>query len=75
MRHPPSRMTARRRAYRLAGPPPSEVDLVSAPLLPYPRARPQATQRAQGTGTACVATRRPAQASPACHRHAGKRRA
>ncbi|SOY68311.1 hypothetical protein CBM2587_B90747 [Cupriavidus taiwanensis] len=73
MRHPPSRMTARRRAYRLAGPPPSELDLVSAPLLPYPRARAQLAGSVHGT--ACVATRRPAQASPACRRHAGKRRA
>ncbi|MBB3014752.1 hypothetical protein [Cupriavidus alkaliphilus] len=73
MRHPPSRMTARRRAYRLAGPPPSEMDLVSAPLLPYPRARAQVARSAHGM--ACVAIRRPAQASPACRRHAGKRRA
>ncbi|WP_373375854.1 hypothetical protein [Cupriavidus nantongensis] len=73
MRHPPSRMTARRRAYRLAGPPPSEMDLVSAPLLPYPRARGQVARSAHGV--ACVAIRRPAQASAACRRHAGKRRA
>ncbi|MDQ0143039.1 hypothetical protein [Cupriavidus necator] len=73
MRHPPSRMTARRRAYRLVGPPPSEVDLVSAPLLPYPSARPQGKGPAQGA--ACAALRRAAQASPACRRRVGKRRA
>lgn len=73
MRHPPSRMTARRRAYRLAGPPPSEMDLVSAPLLPYPRARVQVAPSAHGM--ACAAIRGPAQASPACRRRAGKRRA
>jgi hypothetical protein len=67
-------MAARRRAYRLAGPPPSEVDLVSPPLLPYPRARvAQVARPAQGA--ACVATRRPAPACPAFRRHAGKRRA
>ncbi len=37
MRHPPARMTARRRSHRLAGPPPSVMDLLSSPLLPYPR--------------------------------------
>ncbi|WP_432261501.1 hypothetical protein [Cupriavidus sp. TMH.W2] len=74
MRHPPSRMTARRRAYRLAGPPPSEVDLLSSPLLPYPRARaPQVARAAQGA--ACAATRGPAQARLAFRRHEGKRRA
>ncbi|SOY93509.1 hypothetical protein CBM2599_B50175 [Cupriavidus taiwanensis] len=73
MRNPPSRMTARRRAYRLAGPPPSETDLVSAPLLPYPRARVQLARSAHGM--ACMAIRKPAQASPSCRRHAGKRRA
>lgn len=75
MRHPPSRMTARRRAYRLAGPPPSEVDLLSPPLLlPYPRARaPQVARVAQGAP--CATTRGPAQARPAFRRHEGKRRA
>ncbi|QET05595.1 hypothetical protein FOB72_26715 [Cupriavidus pauculus] len=38
MRHPPARMTARRRSYRLAGPPPSVQDLLSPPLLPFPHA-------------------------------------
>lgn len=37
MRHPPARMTARRRAHRLAGPAPSVIDLLSPPLLPSPR--------------------------------------
>ncbi|SOZ62312.1 hypothetical protein CBM2615_B10329 [Cupriavidus taiwanensis] len=73
MRNPPSRMTARRRAYRLAGPPPSATDLVSVPLLPYPRARVQLARSAHGM--ACMAIRGPAQASPSCRRHAGKRRA
>ncbi|SPK76374.1 conserved protein of unknown function (plasmid) [Cupriavidus taiwanensis] len=49
------------------------MDLVSAPLLPYPRARVQVARSAHGM--ACVAIRRLAQASPACRRHAGKRRA
>jgi len=33
MRHPPARMTARRRTYRLAAPPPSVLHLLSPPLL------------------------------------------
>ncbi|SPA49363.1 conserved hypothetical protein [Cupriavidus taiwanensis] len=49
------------------------MNLVSAPLLPYPRARVQVARSAHGM--ACVAIRRLAQASPACRRHAGKRRA
>ncbi|CAN7696449.1 hypothetical protein D8I24_7123 [Cupriavidus necator H850] len=74
MRHPPSRMTARRRSYRLAGPPPSVVDLLSSPLLPHPRARtPPAAPAAQGAG--CAATARQGVARTAFRRHAGKRRA
>ncbi|WP_235205754.1 hypothetical protein [Cupriavidus sp. SK-4] len=74
MRHPPSRMTARRRSYRLAGPPPSVVDLLSSPLLPHPRERtPPATPAAQGAG--CAATARQGVARAAFRRHAGKRRA
>jgi hypothetical protein len=67
-------MTARRRAYRLAGPPPSALDLLSPPLLPYPRARAPAVARA-AQGMACAATRGPALARAAFRRHEGKRRA
>lgn len=52
MRHPPARMTARRRSYRLAGPPPSVLDLLSPPLLPSPR------QPAQPAIGYCAASRR-----------------
>jgi len=64
-------MTARRRSYRLAGPPPSVVDLLSSPLLPHPRAR--TPPAAQGAG--CAATARQGVARTAFRRHAGKRRA
>ncbi|AVA35331.1 hypothetical protein C3Z06_18095 [Cupriavidus metallidurans] len=60
MRHPPARMTARRRAYRLAGPAPSVQDLLSPPLLPSPRAprRPAMSYcAAAGCGVAACASR------------------
>ncbi|MFS8974274.1 hypothetical protein PO002_07130 [Cupriavidus necator] len=79
MRHPPSRMTARRRSYRLAGPPPSVTDLLSPPLLPYPRAHaPPATPAVPCAALSVGRDGRgsgPAFARAACRRHAGKRRA
>ncbi|WP_354685376.1 hypothetical protein [Cupriavidus necator] len=74
MRHPPSRMTARRRSYRLAGPPPSVTDLLSPPLLPSPRTHPPPVATAVPCA-ACSISKGPAFARAACRRHAGKRRA
>ncbi|WP_155301175.1 hypothetical protein [Cupriavidus necator] len=80
MRHPPSRMTARRRSYRLAGPPPSVTDLLSPPLLPYPRvhappATPAVPCAALSVGKGIGTAKRAGFARAACRRHAGKRRA
>lgn len=78
MRHPPSRMTARRRSYRLAGPPPSVTDLLSPPLLPYPRARVEPAQLDTAAAPCPGGARRargPACTRAVCGRPAGKRRA
>lgn len=68
MRHPPARMTARRRAHRLAGPAPSVIDLLSPPLLPSPRQplRPLASYCAAASRTLAVSASRRRNGLPAC---------
>jgi len=71
-------MTARRRSYRLAGPPPTVTDLLSPPLLPYPRARVEPAQLDTASAPCPGGARGasgPACTRAACRRPAGKRRA
>lgn len=68
MRHPPARMTARRRAHRLAGPAPTVSELLSPPLLPSPRqtARPAASFCASANRGSATAASRQRNGHPVC---------
>lgn len=68
MRHPPARMTARRRAYRLAGPAPSVRELLSPPLLPSPRptARPVTSFCAAANRSVAAPASRQRNGHPGC---------
>jgi len=61
-------MTARRRAYRLAGPAPSVRDLLSPPLLPSPRlaARPALSFCAAASCGVAAAASRQRNGHPGC---------
>lgn len=65
MRHPPARMTARRRTYRLATPAPSVLHLLSPPLLP-------SAHLPDRHAAYCAAYSRPL-APAACRRKTGSR--
>lgn len=68
MRHPPARMTARRRAHRLAGRASTVRDLLSPPLLPFTRqpVRPVATYYATANCGFMASASRQRNGHPGC---------